>query len=683
MRVTRYGLALAFLVALPALSVAAPAQRPIDRANMDTTCAPCRDFDQYANGAWIARTTLPASYSTYGSFTELSDRNQDVVHQLLEDAVRSLTAKPTGGSLQKLGLFYGSCMDSALAETEGMKPIEPELARIAAIHDLAGVSAEIARLHGEAVQGRNERAPALFAFGATQDAKNSRQVIASAGQAGIGLPDRDYYTKQDSISIRTRMLYVAHIAKSLQLLGESEGAATTAAGRVMAIESALASASMTNVQRRDPNAVYHKMTLAELKALAPAFDWEDYLKLRGAPEVKAINVGQPDFFKAMNALLTSTPLEDWKAYCRWQVVADASPVLSSAFVNEDFAFRKVLNGTPELQPRWKRCLQATDVALGQALGEEYVRRTFTPAARARAQAMVTNLEGVLKDRIAGLEWMSDSTRTRALAKLQAFGNKIGYPDKWRDYTALKLTRGSFITNRWRAVDFETRRTLAKIGLPFDRTDWRFTVPTVNASYSPNGNEITFPAGILQPPFFNAEADDAVNYGGIGTVIGHEMTHGFDDQGRQFDLDGNLKDWWTAEDAARFKERANKVADQYDRYVAVDDLHVNGRLTLGENLADLGGVAIAYAALERSLESKPRPLIDGFTPEQRFFLSFAQLWRRKSRPEATRRQVLTDPHSPGHFRVIGPLSNLPEFAQAFGCKEGDAMVRPDSLKARIW
>ncbi len=668
------------LAALSSPALAVPPPRPIDPANMDTTCAPCRDFDQYANGGWIARTTLPAAYPSYGAFTELSDRNQDVVHRLLEDAVHQVRS---GGSMAKLGLFYGSCMDSVRAEADGAKPLQPALDRIAALHDVAGLSAEIGRLHNMAVQGRNERAPALFSFGATQDAKHSVEMIAAANQGGIGLPDRDYYTKQDSTSRALRERYVAHIARSFELLGDAPAAAAAAAEKVMAIETALANASMTNVQRRDPNAVYHKMTLAELQALAPAFDWSGYLAARGAPAVTFVNVGQPEFFKAVNAMLASTPLADWKSYLRWNVVADASPVLSRAFVEEDFSFRRLLTGAKEMQPRWKRCLQATDVALGQALGEEYVKRTFTPAAKARALAMVTNLEAVLKDRITGLDWMSDSTRARALEKLTAFGNKIGYPDKWRDYSALKLDRGPFIANRWRVVDFEARRNLAKIGRPFDRTDWRFTVPTVNASYSPNGNEITFPAGILQPPFFDANADDAVNYGGIGAVIGHEMTHGFDDQGRQFDKDGNLRDWWTAEDATRFKERADRVASQYDGYVAVDDVHVNGHLTLGENLADLGGVAIAYAALERSLQGKPRPLIDGYTPEQRFFLAFAQIWRRKSRPESIRTQVLTDPHSPGHFRVIGPLSNLPEFAQAFGCREGDAMVRPDSLRARIW
>jgi putative endopeptidase len=675
-------LALALLAVLPSTLHAAAAHRAIDPADRDMTCSPCRDFYQYANGGWIARTPLPPAYPRYGSFTALSDHNQDVVHHLLEDAVQSVTRHP-GTTMAKLGLYYGSCMDSARAESEGAKPIAPELARIDAIANTGDLTAEIARLHAMFVPARGERSAPLFSFGANQDAKHSTEVIAVAGQGGLGFPDRDYYTKSDSASKALRERYVAHIAKTFELLRESTADAGAHAGQVMGIETALAQASMTNVQRRDPNAVYHKMTVAELAALAPTFDWNRYLQLRGIPDVTSLNVSQPDFMRTMGSMLKDVPLDAWKAYLRWEVVSEASPLLSSAFVNEDFAFRRLLTGAREMQPRWKRCLVATDAAMGQALGEEYVRRTFTPAAKARALAMVTNLEAVLHDRIAALEWMGDSTRARALAKLEAFGNKIGYPDKWRDYSALRLERGPFVANRWRVLEFENQYNMAKVSKPFDRTDWRFTVPTVNASYSPSGNEITFPAGILQPPFFDPAADDAVNYGGIGCVIGHEMTHGFDDQGRQFDKEGNLQDWWTADDAARFKVRADRVADQFDSYVAVGDVHVNGHLTLGENLADLGGIAVAYAALERSLQGKSRTLIDGLTPEQRFFISYAQIWRELTRPENVRTQVATNPHSPGHFRVIGPLSNLPEFARAFGCKPGDAMVRPDSLQARIW
>ncbi len=656
-------------------SSGAPADDPIDLSSRDTTCAPCRDFFGYANGGWVARTPIPASYSDYGSFRELSDKNQEALHELLEAAARRL-ADPTDGNRWKLGAYYGTCMDSLGADAAGVRPIEPDLERIVAIRTHAGLTLEVARLHAQGVG-------ALFRFASAQDAKHSEEVIAVAGQGGLGLPDRDYYTREDSTSRALRGEYVAHIARTFVLLGRPAARARGEAERVMAIETALARASMTNVQRRDPKATYHRMPVADLRALAPKFGWDAYLRQAGLAGIADLNVAQPDFFKAMNGLFGGVPLGDWKSYLRWKLLDDAAPLLSRAFVDEDFEFDRRLSGAQELLPRWKRCLRATDEALGEALGQAYVARYFPPEARVRALEMVHNLESALGERLSALAWMGDSTRAQAMAKLQAFEEKIGYPNQWRDYSRLDVERGPFPQNRAGARAFEVARQLAKIGRPVDRAEWNMTPPTVNAYYSSSLNTINFPAGILQPPFFDPNADDAVNYGGIGAVIGHEMTHGFDDRGRQFDGKGNLRDWWTADDEAQYKARAARVVDQFNGYVAVDTLHVNGKLTLGENIADLGGLAVAYAAFEKSLAGKPRTLMHGFTPEQRFFLSWAQVWREVMRPEFARTLVQTNPHSPGVWRVNGPLSNLPEFAAAWGCRPGDPMVRPDSLRARIW
>jgi len=661
-----------------------PAAPPLDPANLDTTCAACQDFYQFANGGWAARTPIPAAYSIWGSFNTLADRNQAVLRAILDEAVADSAAPEareralarTGSNRRKLGTFYGSCMDSTRAEADGARPIEPGLARIAAVSTPAELMTEIARLHGQGVN-------ALFSFGAAQDFKNSASVIGYAGQGGLGLPDRDYYTKTDSASAALRTRYVEHVARMLELLGAPAAPARSDAERVMAIETALARASMTRVERRDPNAVYHKMSVAELGATTPNTPWQRYFAAAGVPGLDTLNVAQPEFFKAVDRMFQSVPLADWKTYLRWHLIEAAAPSLSSAFVNEDFRFSSALTGAKELLPRWKRCLQATDNALGEALGEAYVAKTFTPEAKARALEMVRNLEAALEDRLGRLAWMSDATRKQALAKLAAFEDKIGYPDRWRDYAALVVEEGPFVLNRFRANEFENRRDLAKIGKPVDRTEWGMTPPTVNAYYNPSKNEIVFPAGILQPPFFDPDADDAVNYGGMGAVIGHEMTHGFDDQGRQFDAEGNLRDWWTEADAANYKTRAALVSDQFDRYTAVDSVRVNGKLTLGENIADLGGLTIAYAALEKALEGKPRTRIDGFTPEQRFFLAWAQIWRANVRPEYAKMLVNVDPHAPGKWRVNGPLSNMPEFAKAFGCKAGDPMVRAEAQRAQIW
>jgi putative endopeptidase len=674
-------LVLAVLVAFG--STAAGAQSPaisraIDRANMDTTCTACQDFYEYANGGWQSRATIPAAYAVWGSFQQLSDKNEAVVHEILDDAAkRAPTAKP-GSNLWKVGTFYGACMDSARVETLGRTPLQPTLDAIAAV----STREQLADSFGD-LDRRAGLAP--FGIGAAQDPKSSADVIAQAGQGGLGMPERDYYLRNDDKSKALRDRYLEHVTRTLVLIGESEADAKSDAARVMALETRLAGGSMPRVAMRDPNAVYHKMSLAEFQALAPHVNMTRYLEAVGAKGVTVVNVRQPDFFRTLDTLVATAPLEDWKAYLRWRAASAASPSLSSPFVNQGFSWQQNLTGAKELRPRWKRCAGATNAVLGEAVGEVYVSRTFTPAAKARALAMVNNLRDALRERIGQLGWMSDTTKRQALVKLDAFTRKIGYPDKWRDYSALQVKPGAFAENLLAANRWNTAREWAKLGKPVDRTEWGMTPPTVNAYYSPTLNEIVFPAGILQPPFYDPNADDAVNYGGMGAVIGHEMTHGFDDQGRQFDAAGNLRDWWTAQDAAAYKARAQLVSDQFDRYTIIDSAtHVNGKLTLGENIADLGGLTIAYAAFQKSLAGKPRPAkIDGFTPEQRFFLSWAQVWRESSRPEAARVQVNTNPHAPARWRVNGPLSNMPEFARAFSCAPGDPMVRGDSLRAQIW
>ena len=673
----------AALVAVVGAAVTAGGQtsaaaRAIDRANMDTTCRACADFNQYANGGWMTRATIPAAYSVWGSFQELSDKNEMVVHAILDSAAAGVSSAPPGSNAWKIGVFYGSCMDSARVESLGMKPLEPTLAAVAAIAS----NAQLGRAFG-ALDRRADLAP--FGIGAGQDPKRSTDVIVDLGQGGLGLPERDYYLRTDAKSAALRDRYVEHVTRVFALIGETPAESKADAGKVMALETRLAQASMPRVAMRDPNAVYHKMSLAQLQQLTPHIDWSSYLRDVGAKGVTTVNVRQPAFMQTLDTLVATAPIDQWRAYLRWRAASGASGALSSPFVNEGFAWSQNLTGAKELLPRWKRCAAVTNAALGEAVGEEYVRRTFTPEAKARALAMVNNLRDALRDRIGRLTWMSDSTKRLALVKLDAFTRKIGYPDKWRDYSAMRLQKDAYLENRRAASQWAAARDWAKIGKPVDRTEWGMTPPTVNAYYNPSMNEIVFPAGILQPPFYDPNADDAVNYGGMGAVIGHEMTHGFDDQGRQFDAHGDLRDWWTAQDAAAYKTRTQLVSDQFDAYTVVDSsTHVNGKLTLGENLADLGGLTIAYAAYEKSLAGKPRPAaIDGFTPEQRFFLSWAQVWRERMRPEQQRLLVNTNPHAPAQWRVNGPLSNMPEFAKAFGCKPGDAMVRADSIRAQIW
>ncbi|MGC2464653.1 MAG: M13 family metallopeptidase [Candidatus Acidiferrum sp.] len=645
-----------------------------DTANLDKTCKPCDDFYQFAMGGWMKSNPIPPEYSTWGSFSQLLDKNQQNLRQILEAAEKQQAA--AGSNEQKIGDFYASCMDTTAIEAAGTKPIDSQLASIAAMKSTADLQAEAARLQQQGVG-------VLFRFSANQDAKDSSQVLGAAWQGGLGLPEREYYLKQDDKSKQLRDAYMKHVARMFELLGDSSDAAAAEATTVLDIETHLAEASMKNTDLRDPNKTYHKMKLADLQAMTPDFNWESYFKAISHPELKEINVGQPDFFKALDAQLTATPLANWKTYYRWHVLNSAAPELPEKFVAEEFDFRgKTLTGAKEIQPRWKRCTQATDRALGEALGQVYVQKYFPPEAKAHALVMVHNLISALHDDLQTLPWMSPETRAQATAKLEAFAVKIGYPDKWRDYSALKIDRVSYLANQRRAADFDFQRRLSKIGKPVDRTEWGMTPPTVNAYNNSSMNEIVFPAGILQPPFYDPKADDAVNYGGMGAVIGHEITHGFDDHGSQFDGHGDLKNWWTPADLKNFKERATCVQTQFDNYVVDGDLHENGKLVLGESIADLGGLAISYAAYEKSLEGKPRPPVkDGFTPEQRFFLGWAQVWGANDRPEYERLMANTNPHPLPRFRGNGPLSNMAEFAKAFGCKKGDAMVREQVCK--IW
>jgi putative endopeptidase len=644
---------------------------------IDASAKPCHDFYQYANGSWLANNPIPAERSSWGAGSELSEKNLEVIHQILEDAARDTNA-PKGSPKRKVGDFYRSGMDEARIEAEGAKPLAPEFARIEAVKDVQTLQDALARLHRYNVN------PA-FNFFAYQDYKNSTRIISWLYQGGLGLPNRDYYTKEDEKSKEIRTQYVAHVAKMFELLGDEPGRAAAQAKTVMEMETRLAKASMTPVEERDPNGTYHKMTLAELNALTPGFSWNRYFKGIGIADPGDINVAQPVFYKEVGQMMTSVPIKDWKTYLRWNLINSQAGRLSSAFVNQDFNFYgKTVRGTRELRPRWKRINSAIDRALGEALGQLYVERAFSPQAKAKALEMVMNLKAALRDRLKVLDWISEATRQQALKKLDAINVKIGYPDKWRDYSALNIDNGSYVLNAMRADEFEFQRNLNKIGKPIDRTEWGITTPTVDAYYNPNFNEIVFPAGILQPPFFDPAADDATNYGGVGSVIGHELTHGFDDQGRQFDAEGNLKNWWTAEDEKNYNARASIVEAQYNEFSPLENLRINGKLTLGENIADLGGLKIAYLALQKSMEGKPRPpLIDGFTPEQRFFLSFAQNWRRNTRPETLRLMLATDPHSPPRFRVNGPVSNMPEFFEAFGCKAGDSGIRPENIQVKIW
>ncbi len=638
---------------------------------------PCDDFFHFADGGWIKAHPIPPAYPRWGSFDELRAANEAVLHQILEQAAANKSVSP-GSNLQKIADFYASCMDEPAIEAVGAKPLDSDLAKIAAINDLTGLQAWIAH-------SQHNGYSVLFNFDSGQDFKNSTQVIAIARQGGLGLPDRDYYTKDDEKSVELRTAYVQHIANMFKLVGDDDAKAQAEAKAVMDLETALAKASMTRVQRRDPDATYHKMTVAEFDAITPHFAWPRFFEGAGVPNVESLNVSQPDFFKEMDAQLAGTAIDAWKSYLRWNLIHQSAPALSSAFVNENFDFYgKTLQGTKEILPRWRRCVQATDRNLGEDLGQFYVQRAFPPESKAKATEMVHNLIAALREDLSTLDWMSPETRKQAQIKLDAIQIKIGYPDKWRDYSGFNVVRDSYRTNLVRGGAFEMAFEMSQVGKPVDRKLWGMTPPTVNAYYSAPMNEIVFPAGILQPPFYDAKRDDAMNYGGMGAVIGHEMTHGFDDQGAKFDAQGNLRNWWTPEDLKNFTERGECIQKQFDALEVEPGLHENGKLVEGESIADFGGLTIAHAALEKALAGKPAPpRIEGFTPDQRFFLAWAQIWSGEFRPEYGRVLVATDPHPVGVFRTNAPLSNMPSFAKAWGCAPDSPMVRSETVRCRIW
>jgi predicted metalloendopeptidase len=641
-------------------------------ANIDASVSPRQDFFNYAVGGWAKRTTIPAEYERYGVDQEIDTRTHQILRESMEAAAAAKAAP--GSETQKVGDFYASGMDEAGIEAAGLTPLKPLFARIDGVKDAADIAAVLAELH-------HLGASAGFSFGVEQDDKESSRYSMVLSQGGLGLPDRDYYLKDDPQSKELLAAYRAHMAKMLAMAGFE----ARDADRILALETRLARASMTRVEQRDPNAIYHAMTPAQLKAAAPGFPMDLFLKGLGSALPDRFVVRQPAFMAELGRMLQEPTTDLWRVYLRWTLLRSAASALPKAFEEETFAFYGTkLQGTTAQHPRWKRVMFAADRGLGEALGKLYVARAFPASSKAKMLEMVENLRKALKARIQGLDWMSAPTKAKAQQKLAAMRVKIGYPEVWRDYAKLDVRRQAYVLNVLETRRFEFQRRLANLGRPIDRNEWDMTPQTNNAYYSPTMNEIVFPAGILQPPYFDATADDAVNYGNIGATIGHEMTHGFDDEGRQYDADGNLKSWWTADDEKAYNVRAELVAQQFDAFEPLPGLHLNGHLTLGENIADLGGLKIAWDAWKLSQKGKPAVgKLEGFTPEQRFFLGYAETWRTLTREEATRLRANTDPHSPAKFRVNGPLSNLPEFFEAFGCKDGDPMKRPDKVRPAIW
>jgi len=669
-------LAILFVVIVPlaaAFSQTAPAnhQPVLDVTSMDATVDPCTDFYTYSCGGWMKKNPIPPDQTSWGVYSKLEDENKLILRAILESAA---TTDPGRDTLKKkIGDYYAACMDEKAIDAVGSRPLKADLDRIERLGSKRGIAEVAAAMISDNV---------LFDFRSDQDYKDSTQVIAEADQGGLGLPDRDFYLKTDAKLVELRKAYVAQVRKMFELLGDKPGVAAAEAQTVMRIETALAKASLTRVERRNPKKVYHKMTRQALVALSPAFHWNEYLAKVGLPSVRALNVATPEFFKAMNAELGKEDLGSWKAYLRWHLVHADAPYLSPAFVNADFDFYgKALRGAEELEPRWKRCVGYVDNDLGEALGQAYVEGSFSPEAKQRAQKMVKEIEGAMQRDMESLPWMSPTTKQHALEKLHAVANKIGYPDKWRDYSALAIARDDEMGNVLRARAFEFHRQLAKIGKPVDRGEWQMTPPTVNAYYDPQKNDINFPAGTLQPPVFDPNSDAAPNYGDTGGTIGHELTHGFDDEGRQFDAQGNLRDWWTPEDAKKFEQRASCISDQYSRYVIVDDIKINGKLTLGEDVADLGGVILAYMAWRAETKGQKLEPIEGLTPEQRFFIGYGQSWCTNTRDETKRLRATVDPHSLEKYRTNGVVSNMPEFQEAFQCKAGAPMVR--EKRCRVW
>ena len=665
----------ASFTALAADTTTAPKNPRFSLDYLDRSVSPATNFYDFADGQWRKDNPIPADKARWGGFMELAERNWFSIHEILDDATRAKAAAHS--PRRQVADFFVSATDTNRIEALGLKPIRADLKRIDRVKDFRALFALLAEFHDAGAGG-------MFGMGFGADAKDSSIYAVEIGQGGLSLPDRDYYLKDSFAEIRTK--YRSHLEKMFSLLGEKPAVAAAQAETVFALETELAKVSRTRVELRDANKNYNKFTHAELLTKYPELPWADYFAARKIPAPVYEIVGQPEFFDALNQLAHERPLSDWKIYLRWHLLNASASLLPAAFEDEHFAFYgKTLSGQPEQEPRWKRAAHVIDGSIGEALGQLYVEKCFPPEARARMLELVDNLKTVYRDRLSAVPWMTEATRAKALVKFDRFTQKIGHPDKFRDYSAIDIRPDDFFGNVRRADAFESRREIARIGQAVDRTEWHMTPETVNAYYNASQNEIVFPAGILQPPFFDLTLDDAVNYGGIGVVIGHEMTHGYDDQGRKYDGDGNLKDWWTADDAKAFDARAQKVVEQFNAFEALPDLHVNGQLTLGENLADLGGVTIAYEALEHALDKDPakRKTIDGFTPEQRFFLAFAQVWRMNVRDAEARRLVTVDPHSPGRFRTIGTLLNTPDFFTAFDIQPGSPMWRPPEERAKVW
>ncbi len=684
MNLLRSTLALSTLTTALFTSCTAPADKTteatgvkgIDTTYLDKTVKPGDDFYMYANNGWLQKTSIPPAESAWGSFAILKDEVYLKLRGILDSSAANKNATK-GSSEQLIGDFYASGMDSANIEKAGITPLKDALDKINAMKDKKELGALSGEMHSHFIFG-------IFNPEVAQDARKSENEIVVLNQGGLGLPDRDYYFRKDDKSKMIREKYLVHIANVLVLMGEDKEMARKDADAIMKLETALASASWTNVENRDPIKTYNKKGVHELDKMCPDFNWSDYFSKAGIHNIDSLIVSQPSFFTSLNKTITSTPLEDWKKYFSFGLVDAMSGRLSSAFDNEHFDFyERTLSGVKEMRPRWKRILLATDRSVGDALGKIFVEKYFPAEAKKRVTEMVDNLIATYRVRINSRDWMSDSTKKHAMEKLDKVMKKLGYTDKWRDYTGLDISRESYAKNAWNSNAFFWNFMINKLGKPVDRAEWGMSPPTINAYYNPSMNEIVFPAGIMQYPFFDINQDDAMNYGGMGAVIGHELTHGFDDQGSRFDANGNMIQWWTKQDNEKFKQKTEMVATQFNNYVAIDTLHVIGHLTLGENIADLGGLTISYYAYKKSLEGKEPKVIDGFTPEQRFFLGWAKVWCVKYTPEALRRQVLTNPHSPGNYRVIGPLSNMQEFYDAFGVKEGDKMYRKSEDRAVIW
>ncbi len=650
----------------------------LDVQNMDTTIKPGDDFYDYVNGTWIKNHPIPPDKNSISAFDELMEKNRHDIREIIEEAASDLNALP-GSNTQKIGTFYNSGMDTVSIEQQGIKPIKKFFDKIDSIRNINDVQSVAAYFQTYQI------GPFFYLF-SNQDSKNSASVIAGCYQAGIGLPDRDYYFNNDGPTKKIREEYIVHLTKMFELLNDQPDVAAKNAQTVMKIETELAKASFTHVENQDPQKTYNKLTPEGLAKLSPDINWKSYFANVGYADISEVNVYQPSFLKELSAMMKTVPVDDWKTFLRWHLINNTAAYLNDDFVKQNFDFySKSLSGQEQMKPRWKRVLDETSSDLGECIGQLYVQKYFPPEAKQKMTNLVMNLKKSLKQRIENLTWMGPETKKEAIAKLDKMGVKVGYPDKWRDYSGLEITSQPYVLNVANSGAFDFRYSMDKIGKPVDPTEWGMTPQTVNAYYNPNRNEIVFPAGILQPPFFNMYADDAVNYGAIGMVIGHEMTHGFDNMGRQFDKDGNLRDWWTKDDSKAFKEHTKMLVDQYNKYEVLDSTFVNGQLTLGENIADLGGITVALNAYKLSLQGKEQPKpIDGFTDLQRFFMSYAQIWRTNMRQKELRRRVKTDEHSPAKIRINGVVYNVPEFYTAFpGIKPEDKLYRPSDERPVIW